>query len=109
VFELDLMRKLDCPPAIVMRHRPPHFGHIFAGDGYSAGYYVYLWADALCADAAEAFDEAGSYYDPALVDRLHRHIMSVGNSIAPDLAFRRFRGRDVNADALMRSRGFAVV
>jgi peptidyl-dipeptidase Dcp len=109
VFELDLMRKLDCPPAIVMRHRPPHFGHIFAGDGYSAGYYVYLWADALCADAAEAFDEAGSYYDPALVDRLHRHIMSVGNSIAPDDAFRRFRGRDVNADALMRSRGFDVV
>jgi peptidyl-dipeptidase Dcp len=109
VFELDLMRKLDCPPAIVMRHRPPHFGHIFAGDGYSAGYYVYLWADALCADAAEAFDEAGSYYHPALVDRLHRHIMSVGNSIAPDDAFRRFRGRDVNADALMRSRGFAVV
>jgi peptidyl-dipeptidase Dcp len=108
-FERELMRQLNCPPEVPMRHRPPHFGHIFAGDGYSAGYYVYLWADALCADAAEAFDEAGSYYDPALVDRLHRYIMSAGNSIAPDEAFRRFRGRDVNADALMRSRGFAVV
>ena len=108
-FERDLMRQLDCPPQVPMRHRPPHFSHIFAGDEYSAGYYVYLWADALCADAAEAFDEAGSYYDPALVDRLHRHIMSAGNSVAPELAFRRFRGRDVNADALMRSRGFAVV
>jgi peptidyl-dipeptidase Dcp len=108
-FERDLMRQLDCPPQVPMRHRPPHFGHIFAGDDYSAGYYVYLWADALCADAAEAFDDAGSYFDPALVDRLHRHIMRVGNSVAPEVAFRRFRGRDVNADALMRSRGFAVV
>jgi peptidyl-dipeptidase Dcp len=102
------MQSLDCPSAIVMRHRPPHFSHSFAGDYYSAGYYVYLWADALCADAAEAFEQAGSFYDPTLVDKLHRHIMSVGNSVAPDEAFRRFRGRDVHADALMRSRGFAV-
>jgi peptidyl-dipeptidase Dcp len=105
-FELDLMQALDCPSAVTMRHRPPHFGHIFAGDHYSAGYYVYLWADALVADAIEAFEGAGSFYDRELVDRLHRHILSVGNSTPPDEAFRRFRGRDVNADALLRSRGF---
>jgi len=105
-FEKATMEKIGCPPEIAMRHRPPHFGHIFADDGYSAGYYVYIWADTLTADAAEAFVEAGSFYDKQTSKRLYDSIMSVGNSIPPEVAFRAFRGRDVDTDALMRDRGF---
>lgn len=107
-FEKQTMQELGCPPEIVMRHRPTQFGHIFANDGYSAGYYSYLWADTLTADAAEAFAGAGSFYDPATARRLYDSVLSVGNSIAPDEAFRRFRGREVDTDALMRDRGFPV-
>jgi peptidyl-dipeptidase Dcp len=107
-FERRLMAEIGCPPEIVMRHRPPHFGHIFASDGYSAGYYAYLWADTLTADAAEAFAEAGSFYDRPTARRLHDAIMSAGNSIPPEDAFRRFRGRDADPNALMRDRGFPV-
>ena len=107
-FEKTTMKEIGCPPEIVMRHRPPAFGHIFADDGYSAGYYVYIWADTLTADAAEAFVEAKSFYDKATAKKLHDNIMSVGNSIPPELAFRQFRGRDVDTDALMRDRGFPV-
>jgi peptidyl-dipeptidase Dcp len=105
-FEQRVLHDLGMPSEIVMRHRPTQFGHIFSGDGYSAGYYVYIWADTLTADAAEAFAEAGSFYDKATAKRLHDTIMSVGNSIAPEEAFRRFRGRDVDTNALMRDRGF---
>ena len=108
-FEKRTMKEIGCPPEIVMRHRPTQFGHIFAGDGYSAGYYAYLWADTLTADAAEAFVEAKSFYDKATAKRLYESIMSVGNSIPPEEAFRRFRGRDVDSNALMRDRGFPVV
>ncbi len=107
-FEQQTMKEIGCPPEIVMRHRPPQFLHIFADDGYSAGYYVYLWADTLTADAAEAFVEAKSFYDKPTAKRLYESIMSVGNSIPPDVAFRTFRGRDVDTDALMRDRGFAA-
>ena len=96
------------PKEIVMRHRMPHFAHIFSSDSYSAGYYSYLWSDALTADAAEAFDEAGSYYDKAVVKRLRDSIMSVGNTIDPADGFRAFRGRDVDTRALLRKRGFPV-
>ncbi|HEY0712382.1 MAG TPA: M3 family metallopeptidase [Polyangia bacterium] len=105
-FERRTMKEIGMPSEIVMRHRPTHFGHIFASDGYSAGYYSYIWADTLTADAAEAFAEKGSFYDKATAKRLHDAIMSVGNSIAPDEAFRRFRGRAVDTNALMRDRGF---
>ena len=107
-FEKKTMAEIGCPPEIVMRHRPTQFGHIFSGDGYSAGYYAYIWADTLTADAAEAFTEAGSFYDKKTAQRLHDSIMSVGNTIPPDEAFRRFRGRDVDTNALMRDRGFPV-
>jgi peptidyl-dipeptidase Dcp len=107
-FEKHAMAEIGCPPEIVMRHRPTQFGHIFSGDGYSAGYYAYLWADTLTADAAEAFVEAKSFYDKATAKRLYESIMSVGNSIPPEEAFRRFRGRDVDSNALMRDRGFPV-
>ncbi len=106
-FEAAVMAELGMPREIVMRHRPPHFAHVFATDGYSAGYYSYLWADTLTADVGEAFQQAGSYYDAATAKRLHDAIMSVGNSVPPEQAFRQFRGRDVDTEALMRDRGFA--
>ncbi len=106
-FEAATLKEIGMPREIVMRHRMPHFGHIFAGEGYAAGYYDYIWADTLTADAAEAFAEApGGFYDKAVAKRLHDCIMSVGNTIEAAEAFRRFRGRDVTIDALMRDRGF---
>jgi peptidyl-dipeptidase Dcp len=106
-FEKATLAEIGMPKEIVMRHRMPHFGHIFSGDGYSAGYYDYIWADTLTADAAEAFAESpGGFYDKATAKRLHDCIMSVGNTIDAGEAFRRFRGRDVTIDALMRDRGF---
>jgi peptidyl-dipeptidase Dcp len=107
-FEKQTMKEIGCPTEIVMRHRPTQFGHIFSGDGYSAGYYSYIWADTLTADAAEAFVEAGSFYDKATAKKLHDAIMSVGNSVPPEVAFRAFRGRDVDTNALMRDRGFPI-
>ena len=107
-FETKTMAEIGCPKEIIMRHRPTAFGHIFSGDGYSAGYYVYIWADTMSADASEAFVEAGSFYDPATCKKLRESIFSVGNSVAPDVAFRNFRGRDVDTNALMRDRGFPI-
>ena len=105
-FERETLEGLGMPSEIVMRHRTPHFNHIFSG-GYHAGYYSYLWADTLTADAAEKFAEAGSFYDEATAKSLRDNIMSVGNTIDPADGFRAFRGRDVSVDALMRDRGFA--
>ena len=96
------------PQEIVMRHRTPQFSHVFAGDGYSAGYYSYLWSDALTADAAEVFEEAGSFYDKKVAKKLYEDIMSVGDTIDPADGFRAFRGRDVDTSALLRKRGFPV-
>ena len=107
-FERQTLADLGAPKEIVMRHRTPQFGHIFAGEGYAAGYYSYLWADTITADAAEAFVEAGSFYDKATAKKLHDHIMSVGDSIDPADGFRLFRGRDVDTSALLRDRGFPV-
>ncbi len=107
-FEKATMKEIGAPTEIVMRHRPTHFGHIFADDGYSAGYYSYIWADTLTADAAEAFVEAKSFYDKATAKKLHDAIMSIGNSVSPEVAFRTFRGRDVDTNALMRDRGFPI-
>jgi peptidyl-dipeptidase Dcp len=107
-FETDTMKEIGMPAEIVMRHRPTQFLHIFSSDEYSAGYYSYIWADTLTADAAEAFSEAGSFYDKKTAKKLHDSIMSVGNSVPPEVAFRNFRGRDVDTNALMRDRGFPV-
>ncbi|MEW6390964.1 MAG: M3 family metallopeptidase [Pseudomonadota bacterium] len=108
-FEREELAKLNMPKEIVMRHRTPQFGHVFSGDGYSAGYYSYLWADTLTADAAEAFEQApGGFYDKAVAKRLYEDIMSKGNTIDPVEQFRAFRGRDVKIGALMRKRGFPV-
>jgi len=95
------------PREIVMRHRTPQFAHVFGGDGYSAAYYSYLWADTLTADAWEAFTEAGGPWDKAVAKRLRDHVFSVGNTVDPADGYRAFRGRDAGIGALMRKRGFA--
>jgi peptidyl-dipeptidase Dcp len=105
-FERATLQALGMPREIVMRHRTPHFAHIFSGDGYSAGYYSYLWADTITADAWEAFTEAAGPYDKEVAARLE-HILSLGNTIDPAEAYRSFRGRDPLVDALLRKRGFA--
>ena len=107
-FEREALKELGMPSEIVMRHRTPHFNHLFSSDAYSAGYYSYLWSDALTADAAEVFEDAGSYYDPEIAKSLYENIMSVGDTIDPAEGFRKFRGRDVDTKALLRKRGFPV-
>ncbi len=107
-FERETLSEIGMPKELPMRHRTPHFSHIFSSDSYSAGYYSYLWSDALTADAAEVFDKAGSYYDPAIAKSLHDNVMSVGDTIDPMDGFRAFRGRDVDTRALLRKRGFPV-
>ena len=91
-----------------MRHRLPQFGHIFSDDGYSAGYYSYLWSDVLSADAYSAFTEAGGPYDKAVAKRLVDHVFSVGATVDEAEGYKAFRGREPNSDALMISRGFPV-
>ncbi len=106
-FEVAALKEVGMPEEIVMRHRMPHFGHIFSGEGYAAGYYDYIWADTLVADAAEAFEEApGGFYDQALARKLYDDIISRGNTVDAGEAYRKFRGRDATVDALMRDRGF---
>ena len=107
-FERETLAELGMPDELPMRHRTPHFMHIFSSDSYSAGYYSYLWSDALTADAAEVFEAAGSYYDPKIAKSLHDNVMSVGDTIDPMDGFRKFRGRDVDTAALLRKRGFPV-
>ena len=107
-FERDTLAELGMPKEIVMRHRTPQFNHIFASDGYSAGYYSYLWSDALTADAAEVFEDSGTYYDKEVAKSLYDNIFSVGDTIDPAEGFRRFRGRDVDTKALLRKRGFPI-
>jgi peptidyl-dipeptidase Dcp len=107
-FEAATLREIGCPKELVLRHPPTAFGHLFSSDDYSAGYYAYIWADTFSADAAEAFTEAGGFYDRKTCDRFRDDIFAVGNTVAPDVAFRRFRGRDVDTRALMRDRGFPV-
>jgi peptidyl-dipeptidase Dcp len=107
-FEKKTLAEIGMPKEIVMRHRTPQFSHIFADDGYSAGYYSYLWSDALTADAAEVFEEAGGFFDEEVAKRLYDCVFSVGDTIDPAEGFRRFRGRDVDTAALLRKRGFPV-
>jgi peptidyl-dipeptidase Dcp len=94
------------PDEIVLRHRPPHFQHVFAGQGgYAAGYYDYLWSEVLDADAFAAFEAAGDVFDPALARRLHDYVYAAGNSRDPAEAYRAFRGALPGPDALLRKRG----
>jgi peptidyl-dipeptidase Dcp len=105
-FERETLAALGMPHQIVMRHRIPQFAHLFGGDGYSAGYYSYLWADTLTADAWEAFTGAGGPWDRAVAGRLAKNVFSAGNTVDPADGYRAFRGRDAGIAALMRKRGF---
>jgi peptidyl-dipeptidase Dcp len=105
-FEKETLAELGMPHEIVMRHRLPHFLHIFSSDSYSAGYYSYLWADVLTADAYQAFVEGGGPYDRKVAARLRKYIFSVGNTIDPAEGYRAFRRRDARVEALMKKRGF---
>jgi peptidyl-dipeptidase Dcp len=108
-FEKDELAKLGMPKEIPMRHRSPQFGHIFSSEGYAAGYYGYLWAEVLTADAAEAFREApGGLYDKELAASMVANLFTVRNAVDPGDAYRAFRGRDASPDALLRDRGFPV-
>ncbi|MEO9932433.1 M3 family metallopeptidase [Rhodopirellula bahusiensis] len=106
-FEKSALAEIGMPDELPMRHRLPHFSHLFSSDAYSAGYYSYLWSDALTADAAEMFVEAGSFFDEETAAKLFDHILSVGDTIDPVETYRNFRGRDVDTEALLRKRGFA--
>ena len=105
-FERETLAQLGMPKEIVMRHRTPQFLHVFSSDGYSAGYYSYLWSDVLTADAFGAFVEGKGPYDRAVAERLRKYVFSVGNTIDPAEGYRGFRGRDPKIDALMKKRGF---
>ncbi len=108
-FERDTLTAMGMPGELVMRHRTPHFGHVFSGEGYAAAYYGYMWAEVLTSDAAEAFAEApGGFYDKDVAARLVEHLFSVRNAVDPEEAYRAFRGRDAKIEALMRDRGFPL-
>jgi peptidyl-dipeptidase Dcp len=108
-FEKEQLTALGMPEEMVMRHRSTQFGHVFSSEGYSSSYYGYMWAEVLTSDAAEAFAEApGGFYDKNISEKLVDHLFSIRNAMDPAEAYRLFRGRDANVEALMRDRGFPV-
>jgi peptidyl-dipeptidase Dcp len=106
-FETQALAKIGMPDEIVMRHRPPHFAHIFSGGGYASAYYSYMWSEVLDADAFEAFRETGDVFDAMTAQKLHDHIYAAGGARDPADAYKAFRGRLPSPDALLRKRGFA--
>jgi peptidyl-dipeptidase Dcp len=104
-FEMEQLKALDMPEAIGMRHRLPHFQHLFAGASYASAYYVYIWAEVLDADGFDAFVEAGDIFDPETARRLHKEIYSVGNRVDPMQAYLAFRGRAPAVEPLLAQRG----
>ncbi len=104
-FEREQLARLGMPSEIVLRHRLPHFQHLFSSDAYAAGYYVYLWAEVLDADGYQAFVEAGDPFDADTAERLHRCIYAAGNTVEPGAAYRAFRGRDAAVEPLLAKRG----
>jgi len=107
-FEEETLRKIGMPREIIMRHRTPHFTHVFAGDGYSSGYYSYLWSEVLDADAFTAFEETGDAFNKEMAEKLKHFIYSAGNLRDPAEAYTAFRGRLPTADALLANRGLTA-
>ena len=108
-FERETLDELGMPKELPMRHRTPHFGHVFSGEGYATAYYGYMWADVLTSDASEAFAEApGGFYDKEVADKLVKYLFAPRNAMDPAEAFRKFRGRDAKIEALMKDRGFPI-
>jgi peptidyl-dipeptidase Dcp len=105
-FEAMTLREIGMPKELVMRHRLPQFNHLFSSDSYSAGYYSYLWSETMDADTFAAFEEAGSPWDKATADRFARILLSTGNETDRAEAYRAFRGRDPDVNALLKQRGF---
>jgi peptidyl-dipeptidase Dcp len=108
-FEKAVLDRIGMPAAMVMRHRPPHFQHVFGGDGYSSAYYSYLWSEVLDADGFRAFEEAGDIFAPEVAGRLRRFVYAAGDSREAEEAYRAFRGRDPDPAALLDKRGLAQV
>ncbi|MBB5752826.1 M3 family metallopeptidase [Prosthecomicrobium pneumaticum] len=108
-FEKAELDRIGMPEAIVLRHRPPHFQHVFAGDGYSSAYYSYLWSEVLDSDGFGAFEEAGDPFDPAVAERLKTFVYSAGYRRDPAEAYRAFRGRDPDPSALLKKRGLVPI
>jgi len=104
-FERKDLDRIAMPQEIVMRHRLPHFQHLFSGGGYAAGYYSYMWSEVLDADAFAAFQETGNAFDPATAKRLYDYVYSAGNRRESAEAYKAFRGRLPTADALLKKRG----
>ena len=104
-FEADSLQQIGMPAEISMRHRSPHFSHIFSGDGYSSGYYSYLWSEVLDADGFQAFKEAGDIFDSETAKRLYEHVYSAGNSKDPVEAYMAFRGHMPAVEPLLEKRG----
>lgn len=107
--EAEVLAEIGMPHAIAMRHATPHFAHVFAGDGYSAGYYSYMWSEVMDADAFAAFEEAGDVFDPATAERLERFILSAGGSRPAEELYTAFRGRMPGVEALLKGRGLQDV
>lgn len=107
-FERCKLSELGMPEAIVMRHRTPHFLHVFAGDGYSAGYYSYMWSEVLDADAFAAFEETGDVFDTETAAKLLRHVYSAGDSVDPEDTYIAFRGKMPDASAMLKKKGLAA-
>jgi len=103
--QAEILEDLGMPHAIVMRHATPHFAHVFSGDGYSSGYYSYMWSEVMDADAFAAFEEAGDAFDPETARSLAENILSKGGSEEADVLYTRFRGRLPGVEALLRGRG----
>ncbi|MCM2475318.1 M3 family metallopeptidase [Rhizobium sp. CG5] len=106
--QAEVLSELGLPASLVMRHATPHFQHVFAGDGYSAGYYSYMWSEVLDADAFAAFEETGNAFDPQMAERLKDNIYSVGGSIDPEDAYKAFRGKMPSPDAMLVKKGLAA-
>lgn len=106
--QAEVLDGLGMPHAIRMRHATPHFAHVFAGDGYSSGYYSYMWSEVMDADAFAAFEEAGCAFDPERAQALEQHILSAGGSQEPDVLYTAFRGRLPGVEALLKGRGLAA-
>ena len=107
-FEAEQLARIGMPKEIVMRHRLPHFQHLFSGPGYASGYYVYLWAAVLDADGYEAFVEAGNPFDGEVAGRLRKFIYSSGNTMPPMEAYRAFRGQDPKVEPMLRKKGLVA-
>jgi peptidyl-dipeptidase Dcp len=103
--QAEVLAAIGMPRAVGMRHATPHFAHVFAGDGYSSGYYSYMWSEVMDADAFAAFEEAGDPFDPATAARLERHILAAGGACEPDAQYIAFRGRMPGVEPLLKGRG----